>query len=130
MDEAEIARRTGRLRELAMTREPAAPPRDPPAVAPAHAPRRRAGRVELALRKDIKALGATAGSRATLGELALVLARAIDGQGEGAAPTAVAKLVQELRAVMAALGEATGDGDDDAEFASDMSTPVRDAPQP
>lgn len=80
------------------------------------------------MKRDIKARG-DLGTRATLAELALVMARAIDRQGDTGAATAVAKLVQELRAVMAALGEVTGDGDDDAEFAADMSTPVRDSPQ-
>lgn len=81
------------------------------------------------MKRDIKARGDLA-ARATLAELALVMARAIDGQGDSGAPTAMAKLVQELRAVMAALGEVTGDGDDDGEFTANMSTPVRDSPLP
>jgi hypothetical protein len=69
--------------------------------------------VELAVKRDLKALGdLKASGRATLAEMALVLARAIDGRGaEG--PTTTAKLVQELRTLMASLGKADGDGDDD-----------------
>jgi hypothetical protein len=91
--------------------------------------RKRAGRVELAVRRDLKAMSvADSDGRATLGVLAGVLARAIDNQPAGANPATTAKLVQELRAVMAAMRRDAVDGDDDAGFAADMSTPVRDAP--
>jgi hypothetical protein len=75
----------------------------------------RAGRVELAVRRDLRAFGELKGSgRETLGELALVLARQIDSRGaEG--PTTTAKLVQELRSMMQALRRVDGDGDDGGE---------------
>jgi hypothetical protein len=80
--------------------------------------------VELAVKRDIKAMGARPG-RGTLAALALVLARAID---DGPAPSMVSKMVSELRACMTALGKGGGDdGDDDAGFGVDMSTPVRDS---
>lgn len=83
--------------------------------------------MERAVKRDLKARG-DLGDRATLAALALVMAQAIDRQGDTGAPTAVAKLVQELRAVMAALRGGNSDGDDDPDFTAAMSTPVRDAP--
>ena len=95
--------------------------------------RRRAGRVELAVRRDLTALGYLGkdrkdrAGRATLSELALVLARNVDSSEH---PPTIAKLVQELRAVLALLNrEGAGDSDDDAAFAARMGTPVGDAAQ-
>ena len=92
--------------------------------------RSRKGRVELAVRRDLAVLNATkdlkTSGRETLGELAVVLARSIDSQPASGAPSTVAKLVQELRAVMVVLRNGGGDdGGGDAAFGADMSTPVR-----
>lgn len=91
------------------------------------AARRRAGDVERAVRRDLRQLDGEAKSRrATMIELALVLARALDARAaaEGS-PAVLAKLVQELRAVMGRLMEVKGDDNDADEFAARMSSPVR-----
>jgi len=89
------------------------------------------GPMHRALRADLVALGLArargsrlagrAAGRATLTQLAVVLADAIDGSDT---PTTTAKLAQELRAVLGKLtGESAGD-DDGGAFGAHMSTPV------
>ena len=102
------------------------------------AERRRAGPVELAVRKDLRAFEIPAG-RAVLAQNALLLARALDGRDPATSGVAaMAQLTRELRATMIAL---TGGIDDDdkakalAEFVARLSTPelppqVRDAQDP
>jgi hypothetical protein len=86
--------------------------------------RKRAGRVELAVRRDLRELGSA--GKTALGELALVLARAIDSRPE--AMTTVAKLVQELRVTLGQLRELSVRDGDPGEDGGD-NTPVWDAPE-
>jgi NhaP-type Na+/H+ and K+/H+ antiporter len=74
--------------------------------------------------------GQRSGAQDSLTEMALRLAKAIDGWQVGttnsaAAFSAMTKAHQELRATLAALMEVASDADDG--FAARMSTPVRDA---
>lgn len=101
------------------------------------AARRRAGKLETAVRRDLRSLpkveSGSVSMRATLVESALVLARAIDERGSGTPATTLAKLVEQLRVTLTkAMAEAASDSDgDDAEkFASDMASPVRDPADP
>lgn len=81
--------------------------------------RRRAGRVELALRRDLAGLGDL--RRSALAELALVMARAIDG-GQLSNAERV-KAASELRVTLAQLREVHRDrGADEGD--GDLSTPV------
>lgn len=93
------------------------------------ATRKRAGRVELAVRRDLKALGEIHGGSA-LAELALVLARAVDGVPSGGPLTTVAKLVGELRVTLGQLREVSSRDGDSEEEGDGMSTPVWDASHP
>jgi CRISPR/Cas system CSM-associated protein Csm2 small subunit len=89
--------------------------------------KRRAGAIELAMRKDLKTVGdLSEASRFTLAAMAMVLARQIDRQAESASSSTLAKLVQELRALMNALRRVDNDDDDTEEFVRRMQTPVRD----
>ncbi len=81
------------------------------------------GRVEMAALRDLQAMGAAA-QQSTLGELVLVLARAIDTRGDGS-PSITAKLVAELRVTLGQLREVTRDGDG-GEDPAELSTPVWD----
>ncbi|SRR6266581_3123164 len=94
---------------------------------------RRPKSVEAAVRRDLARMSAKqVGAQAALTEMALRLARAIDGWEVGttnsaAAFSAMTKAHQELRATLAALMEVASDADDG--FEARMSTPVRDASQ-
>jgi len=86
--------------------------------------RRRAGKLELAVRRDLRDIGDLPSGGHALAEIAAILARAVDAE-EGPL-TARAKLAQELRVTLGQLREVARDG-----FAGDedgqSSTPVWDA---
>jgi hypothetical protein len=86
--------------------------------------------VERAVRADLAELAAGAvPGQATLTEMALRLARVIDGwpsvAGSAASLSALTKAHQELRMTLGRLLEVSSDDGDD--FDARMSTPVRDA---
>lgn len=86
--------------------------------------RRRAGKLELAVKRDLRDLGQLPTGGHALAEIALILARAVDAE-EGPL-TARAKLAQELRVTLGQLREVARDGiagDPDGQ----PSTPVWDA---
>ena len=108
----------------------AAPPEDHPSGI--RTPRRRVGKVEGAVRRDLKRLPKAPpgelSSRATLSEAALVLARAIDAMGTNS-PSTLGKLIDSLRLTMDRIVEvATGDADSPESGFQDMATPVFDSP--
>ena len=92
----------------------------------ARAARRRIGTVERAVRAEIRDLGKKSAAR-SLGELCLVLAKAVDAQGDDGAGSTTAKLVQELRVTLGQLREvSSGGGDAEGAFGARMGSPVRD----
>jgi hypothetical protein len=83
--------------------------------------RKRAGKLELAVRRDLRDIGDLPSGGHALAEIAAIIARAIDAE-EGPL-TARAKLAQELRVTLGQLREVARDGfagDEDGE----PSTPV------
>lgn len=85
--------------------------------------RRKRGRVELATARSLRDIGELPTGLAGLGESALALARALDGDA-GLATAAVAR---ELRATLVKLAEgASDDGDADpfAEFSAGLGVPA------
>lgn len=69
---------------------------------------RRAGKLELAVRRDLRDLGTLPAGGHALAEIASIIARAIDAE-EGPL-TARAKLAQELRVTLGQLREVARDG--------------------
>ena len=78
------------------------------------------------MRRDLRSVSAAAqAGRATMIEIALMLARAVDVRGDEG-PTTTVKLAEQLRVVMGVIMRV--DTNDDAEdFVDEMGTPVRDA---
>lgn len=89
--------------------------------------RTRAGRLELAVKRDVRAIGKLPDGGHALAEIALILARAID---DPAAPLTVkAKLAQELRVTMGQLREVARDSSDGVgDPAGESGSPVWDGP--
>ncbi len=92
------------------------------------------GPVEKALQRDLdRFAGMDTGARGTLAQLAMRLARAIDGWDEDMSSSglsALARAQQELRATLEKLTEAVVTDDDDDEFLARMSSAVRNSAQP
>lgn len=93
-------------------------------IVPARAPRHRAGPVERQVKRDIAALVTAHPMGEALAAMSLNLARTLD-DGAGLATAAVNR---ELRANLLELSRLAVDDTDDLD--DELSTPVRDDPEP